>query len=863
MPQTTANAMLDALAILTEPGQVVELRALGVSTPGYHRPHTVSGYFDDMEKLAEAAARLQTARGIYITLNRVNPALLARAVNRVRDVQDKEPLTSDADVTRRRWLPIDCDPVRPSGISATDAEHAAGLARAQEIREILGAAGWPDPIEGDGGNSGHLLYQIDMPNNDESRFLLQQCLQALAFRFDDEAVSVDQSNFNAGRIWKLYGTVARKGDDTSERPHRLSRLFEVPSVMIPVPVERLETLAQSIPQPEEPRQARGPGNGQPFDIDRWITEHGLAVIGPDGWGKGRRWIFRVCPWNAAHRDRSAYIVQHANGAISSGCHHNGCHGRDWYSLRDVVEPGWRERMGRGVQRESRQTSGISSTFTAQGSPEWPEPLPLPDPLPPVEPFEPTLLPEAFRPWIEDIAERMQCPPDYPAVSVMTGGAAVVGRCIGIRPKRRDDWLVVPNLWGAVIGPPAVLKTPAILEPLKPLHRLEYNAGRAYEQEVKAWEAAQVIAKEEEKVVSAEIRDALKEKNREKAQKLAAGLSEANEAAPTRRRYIVNDTTVEKLGELLNQNPRGLLLFRDELTGFLRTLDREGHENDRAFYLEAWNGTGRYTYDRIQRGTIEIEAACVSILGSIQPGPLGHYLRAALEGGVGDDGLIQRFQLLVWPDISSEWHNVDRWPDTPAKQTAYRVFQRLDQLTAADIDATCDEEIGGIPYLHFHDEAQELFTEWRTELEVRLRRDDEHPAILAHLGKYRSLVPSLALLIHLVDGRGNPVDVAAVQRACAWADYLESHARRVYRRGLAHDYVVAHALARKIRQRTVPDVFSLREVYRHHWANLSTPEEVSKAVDVLVDLHWLRRLREETGGRPTEKFVVNPRVWEGS
>jgi hypothetical protein len=142
-------------------------------------------------------------------------------------------------------LPIDCDPVHPSGISATDAEHVAGLARAREIRETLKAAGWPDPIEGDGGNSGHLLYPIDLPNDDESRALLQQCLQALAFRFDDEAVSVDQSNFNAGRLWKLYGTVARKGDDTSERPHRLSRIIEAPDVMIPVPVERLEALASS------------------------------------------------------------------------------------------------------------------------------------------------------------------------------------------------------------------------------------------------------------------------------------------------------------------------------------------------------------------------------------------------------------------------------------------------------------------------------------------------------------------------------------------------------------------------------------------------------------------------------------------
>src|SRR5262249_34854389 len=141
------------------------------------------------------------------------------------------------------------------------------------------------------------------------------------------------------------------------------------------------------------------------------------------------------------------------------------------------------------------------------------------------------------------------------------------------------------------------------------------------------------------------------------------MKEIETPEPTERRYIVNDSTVEKIGEILNQNPRGLLLFRDEITGFLRTLDREGHESDRAFYLEAWDGRGSYVYDRIGRGTIHIKSVTLSILGGIQPGPLSLYLRQTISGGTSDDGLMQRFQLLVFPDVSKEWKNVDRWPDT--------------------------------------------------------------------------------------------------------------------------------------------------------------------------------------------------------
>jgi hypothetical protein len=492
--------------------------------------------------------------------------------------------------------------------------------------------------------------------------------------------------------------------------------------------------------------------------------------------------------------------------------------------------------------------------------DWGEPSPLPDGLPAVEPFEPKLLPAAFRPWIEDIAERMQCPPDFPAVAAIEAEPAVVGRRVGIRPKRYDDWLVVPNLWGGVVGRSGLLKTPAIQEPLRPLRQLEFDAGRDYEQAVQDWQTTQIIAKEREKVASAKIREALK-KGQDGAP-FAQALLEATNPPPSRRRYLVNDATVEKLGELLNENPHGLLVFRDELTGLLRRLDREGHESDRAFYLEAWNGTGRFVYDRIGRGTIEIEAACVSILGGIQPGPFAHYIRAALDGGVGDDGLIQRFQLLVWPDVSREWRNVDRWPDSAARQRAYQVFTRLNQLTSADINAACDEELGGIPYLRFAPEAQELFNAWRSELEQRLRRGDDHPALEAHLAKYRSLVPSLALLVHLADGQGNPVGVDALERACAWADYLESHARRVYSPMLARDYIAARALAAHILKGDLPNPFALKDVYRPQWSDLTTREEAQKAVDILLDLDWLReRAKEQTGGRPRQRFEINPRVKE--
>jgi hypothetical protein len=215
------------LSVLFQASDVVELRILDASTPSYRTPHIESGYFDDWPKLARAAASIETAKGWYVTINPVNPALLSRAANRIRPA-GKNPLTSDGDILRRRWLPIDLDAKRPSGISATDAEHWAALDLARAIRDALSADGWPEPFFADSGNGAHLGYRIDLPADDDG--LVERCIKALAVRFatTGDGVGIDTAVHNASRIWKLYGTPARKGDSTSERPHRLASLLAVP-----------------------------------------------------------------------------------------------------------------------------------------------------------------------------------------------------------------------------------------------------------------------------------------------------------------------------------------------------------------------------------------------------------------------------------------------------------------------------------------------------------------------------------------------------------------------------------------------------------------------------------------------------------
>lgn len=497
--------------------------------------------------------------------------------------------------------------------------------------------------------------------------------------------------------------------------------------------------------------------------------------------------------------------------------------------------------------------------------QWNAPEELPNDLLPVPAFDTRLLPEALREWIADISERMQCPAEFPSVAALVAAATLIGNRVLIRPKRADVWAVVPNLWGACVGKPGMLKTPALLEALKPLEARERLARGEYERAMQNFAFERDFAEARR----AELRKRMqKAKDAADKEALRNEYAEADFAAPVERRYKVNDTTVEKLGELLNQNPRGLLLFRDELVGWLKSLEREGREQDRSFYLETWTGSGNYTYDRIVRGTLRINCMTVSILGGIQPGMLMQYLHAALSGGSGDDGLMQRFQLLVYPDAPRTWRNVDRAPDAEATARAHQCFARLDTLEMGTVGAPVDDR--GAAFLRFDGQAQDFFDEWRTDLEASLLSGGfEHPALQAHMSKYRSLMPSLALIFHLMDrvngtAAQEGVSLDTARRAAAWCTFLEAHARRIYGLALSSETTLARSILEHLRHGDLPLEFTARDVYRKQWTGLRKPSDVAEPLCILEDYGWLRSYTiggKEGGGRRSVCYIAHPMLCE--
>lgn len=313
-------------------GGVVEVRALADGA-------THSGYFNDHTLLAEQVEALDAdpaVAGIYVTLNDVNPALLARRANRIKmRLGRNDATTADADIIRRRWFPVDIDPVRPSGVSSTDEEHAAALTAAERIASYLAEQGFPAPIRADSGNGAHLLYRIDLPNDEAATALVKGCLTTLDALFSNEAVTVDTANHNAARIWKLYGTLSRKGDNTVERPHRRAKILAVPEQIDTVPVERLEHLAGLLSR-EEPSQPKK--GSRRINLAAWLAEHGIAVRSMRPYLGGTLFTLVECPFSSAHKD-GAFAIQFANGAIFAGCHHASCGGgaQRWPELRGMHE----------------------------------------------------------------------------------------------------------------------------------------------------------------------------------------------------------------------------------------------------------------------------------------------------------------------------------------------------------------------------------------------------------------------------------------------------------------------------------------------------------------------------------------------
>ena len=845
--RTRRRDIRDAIAVILESPALSELRALG--TP----QGVASGYFDDSDALADAAARWSgEGIGVYITLNPVIPELLARAANRVKPYA--KHTTSERDILRLRHLLIDFDPVRRSGISSTDQEHRAGQLRAGRVWLWLRDLSWPEPLIADSGNGAHLLYGVDLPNDEPSRRLLGRCLQALNLLFSDDQVLVDLTTAKAAQLWKLPGTLACKGDDLPDRPHRLAVLLQCPDPLRTVTRAQLEHLAVMVPIPPQP--AVRASSSWEFDLNNWIEEHRLPVVAVGDWNGGQKWILSPCPWNADHTDRAAYIVRFPNGAIAAGCHHNACAGKDWQALRDLVEP------DRGGSRPGRSYSGDIGKSENQGGQvePWQPPVPfyefkLPN-------FPTHAFPDPLRDYVEESATATQTPVDLPAMVVLGVLSAACATTVEVEVK--PDYVEPVNLYTVVSMSPGNRKSAVFRDAVGPLEAFERAENRRRVGDIMAAEARHEMATKQLEKAQAAVakastadRDALERE----VKKCAAQL--ATIRIPSLCRLLADDITSESLASRLAEQSGRVAVMSPEGDIFDIMAGRYGTGGPNLMVFLKGHSGESIRVDRIGRPAEYVERPALTISLTVQPEVLrGLTRRSEFRGR----GLLGRI-LYALPESLMGRRDIDPPPMRPSVRTAYsRTIEALLELSSGG-DSREDPEPRK---LQLSRTAREILRNFEGWLEPKLGPEGTLASMTDWAGKLIGAVARIAGLLHMAEHahEQDPWDIAiqrgTLKRAIEIGHYLIAHAQAAYAEmGADPEVEAARGLLAWIITRG-KSTFTLRELFQGTKGRFKKVAALRPALTILIEHGHIRQqvppAHPGPGRKPSEAFTVNPYLW---
>ncbi len=482
-----------------------------------------------------------------------------------------------------------------------------------------------------------------------------------------------------------------------------------------------------------------------------------------------------------------------------------------------------------------------------------EPRPLDLTLKPVAALEDDCLPKVLVDWLRPASIVIGCPFDFLVLSAVIMIGSLIGSRLRVKPLRHSDWFVVPNLYGGCVGLPSTKKTPALDETRKPILELQAAARKEHVDEKANYD---IEARFYEKSSNA----LLKESKTVEAYKTKLGQSQKPQE-PILRRYEINDITTPKLAQFLSENPIGILQNRDELIGWLKSLEADYDLNARSFFLELWKGAISYTQARVGNGEIQIPSGTLAICGGIQPSKLQRYISEAYSFD-NSDGLPQRF-LFTYPDTHQRGEKPTQ-ADYDQMQNGYAVANRICK-TLADFNFN-GKVIGAngdiFQIVKFSREAQALVDEWNGDIEDEaesLQIEDE--AFSAYLYKLPKSCYAIALIFHCLehinDGAfPDEMTIETTLKAIAYTEVLTTHARRVFALGENQIFALAQILIGKIKKGELEQGFTIREVMRKHWSGLGTKDTAQDVIGLLIDYGYLLELPTSGEGRPTIKYAFH-------
>ena len=308
---------------------LVEVRVIGSG-----KFDIFSGYFKNVDNLINEVKRFDK-ENIYFVLNEIDDACYSR--EQQERIQKSKNTTSDGDIIGRTWILVDIDAERPSGVGATEEEKDKSRLVGHKVYKFLRDIGFTTPISADSGNGYHLLYPIKLANTPDNTQLIKDFLHVLDMFFSNKDAKIDMSVYNASRITKLYGSQARKGRDSKDRPHRGSLITKAPDEIKPTDISLIRKVADMKPKQEARSRHNNYSTGN-FDLESFISKHGIQVQERADFSGGKKIVLDHCLFDHSHKGKDAAFFQMDNGAISYKCFHNSCSSYKWQDVRKMYEP---------------------------------------------------------------------------------------------------------------------------------------------------------------------------------------------------------------------------------------------------------------------------------------------------------------------------------------------------------------------------------------------------------------------------------------------------------------------------------------------------------------------------------------------
>lgn len=593
VPQVENN-----LKVFHEEDDIIEIRVIGKTN--------YSGYFSNVELAAKEVQRFDGKGNVYFVFNKINAACYSRE-NRDR-LFEKATNTSDNDIVRRQWIFIDFDPKRPSKTSATDDEKGYAEEVMKKAGAFLRAKGFSSPIIADSGNGWHLLYKIDMSNDSENKKIVETFLKSCDMLFSIDKVDVDVSVFNASRITKLYGTMAVKGANTTERPHRRSKITYKPDVVEITDVTKIKLISNMLPKPT----ARNTNTD--FNLDDFMSKHNIGTSKISSWAGGKKYILSECPFDKAH-GKDAAIIQLDSGALTFHCFHNGCAYNGWKELRELYEPlsELKEYKQPSINQQYEKTY---EEWQPQNEKEnaidsWEIPLPFDTFILPK--FPTSCLPSWVAEYVKAVSEETQTPEDMPAVATLGVLSIPCNKIYKIEGK--TGWHEPTALYCSTIARPGERKSAIMSHVTRPLYDYEAEENERLSPDI-ARNATdkEILKKELEKLKEKAAKTGDREIRQEALEK-AEELETFAEMKPLR--LSADDVSPEKLTGLLADNDGRMAIISAEGGLFDTMAGRYSQSINIDVFLKAHAGD-TLRVDRVGRIGEYIKEPALSLVLAIQP-----------------------------------------------------------------------------------------------------------------------------------------------------------------------------------------------------------------------------------------------------